>query len=291
MPNVSVSVTDGSGQTSVTSVNYTVVAPSTRPALLVPGYAVEKFYDDFKTFDTTKWTKNTGPLGAPREEYNRAENVTIGPDGLQITAKREAFGGKQITSGYVTSSGKAAFGPYAHFEAEITMPKMSPPDSAGLWPAWWLRYDTLPGEVDILEAYGRPFTAARTAAETLVMTESYDTTTHGNTNGNLGRLNAQPPTGSVKDLTRHRYGVTIDEWGVTYFLDGKAFVDKYGRNGMSWETLAARPNGGVPKANFMAAAHMRLQLQVGSSYWGPSNAQTALPATMKVHWVRVLTKT
>lgn len=286
MPNVSVSVTDSTGQTSTTSVSYTVATPSTRPAILVPGYTVEKFYDDFKTFNTNSWTKNTGPLGAPREEYNRAENVTIGPEGLEITAKREAFGGKQITSGYVTSSGKAEFGPYALFEAEITMPKMSPPDSAGLWPAFWLRYP-LPGEVDVLESYGRPFAAARTAAETLIMTESFEVTTHGNTNGTLGRLNAQAPTGSVKDLTKHVYGVAIDAVGLTYYLDGKPIVDKYGRNPMTWATLATK---NVPQANFMAAAHMRLQLQVGSSYWGPSNAQTALPATMKVHWVRVSTK-
>jgi len=290
MPNVSVSVTDSKGQTATTSVAYSMTTTSTRPALLVPGYTVEKFYDDFKTLDLNKWSINTGPLGPPREEYNRAENLTIGPDGLYITAKREAFGGKQITSGYITSANKAQYGPYAHFEAEITMPKMSA-NASGIWPAWWLRYTTLPGEVDILEAYGKPFPAARSASDVLVMTESYDTTTHGNTDGSIGRLNAQPPTGSVKDLTRHRYGVTIDEWGITYFLDGKPFVDKYGRNGMSWTTLAARPNGGVPQANFMGAAHMRLQLQVGSSYWGPSTADTAFPATMKVHWVRVLTKT
>ena len=126
MATVSVTLTDSQGNKATKDLIYTLSSGGNpRPSLVVPGYAVEKFYDDFKTFNTASWTKNTGPLGAPREEYNQAANVTIGPEGLEITAKREAVGGKQITSGYVTSAGKVETGPYALYEAEITMPKMS----------------------------------------------------------------------------------------------------------------------------------------------------------------------
>ena len=83
--------------------------------------------------------------------------------------------------------------------------------------------------------------------------------------------------------------MAMDDVGITYYLDGQVIKDIFGRpNPITWEYLASK---NVPKANFMGTAHMRLQLQVGSSYWGPSTAQTAFPATMKVHWVRVLTKT
>lgn len=249
------------------------------------------FLDQFKaaTLDTKSWTANVGTLGAPREEYNRAENVRTG-NGLEITAKREAFGGRQITSGYITSAGKVEFGLGSLVEAEITLPKMSA-DAAGLWPAWWVRFAGTPGEIDILEAYGAPFKAGIGANDMAQMLNGFAATTHNDTNASgsaAKKVVTAPAGGCVADGSTHRYGVILDDAGLSYLFDGKPVVDIYQRpNPMTWEQLAAK---GVLKANFTGKAHMRLQLQVGSKYWGPSTPATALPATMRVNWVRVLTR-
>jgi beta-glucanase (GH16 family) len=246
------------------------------------------FLDEFKapTLDTKAWTANTGTLGAPREEYNRPENVTTGK-GLVITAKREPFGGRAVTSGYITSAGKVEFGIGSLFEAEITMPKMSA-NAAGLWPAFWLRFANVAGELDILEAYGAPFKTAASAAAQALMRGGYEATTHNTTQGSPAKTVLASGGGVIADGSTHRYGLAFEETGLTYLFDGKPLADTYGRpNPITWEQLAAK---GVLKSSFAGKAHMRLQLQVGSPYWGPSTPDTALPAAMRVNWVRVLTK-
>lgn len=263
-----------------------------RPQVLVPGFTDEVFYDPFTSIDDSKWNVHIGTLGAPREEYCRRENLRIVPQGLAIEARREAFGGRSITSGYLRSDGKAEFG-FGHlFEVEATFPILDV-DASGLWVApLWLR-SKKSGEIDGPEAYGFPNVIsdnpeAKKQAEAAQMRNSMACTVHNDTSGGPNKVVTAPAGGTIARGSRHRYGILVDDAGVTHFLDGEPVVDTKGRpNPLTWAYLATK---GVQRASFDAPLHMRIQLQVGSPYWGPSRPTTKLPATLLVHWVRVTRK-
>lgn len=267
-----------------------------RPQVLVPGYDREVFYDPFTSIDPARWTAKNEAGGGTREEFNRPGNITTVPEGAQIEARRESYGGRSITSGYLTSEGKVAFG-FGHlFEVEATMPPLDK-DAAGLWPCpLWLRASPKSGELDACEAYGQPFKAGLSASAIAQMTNSFACTTHNDTVGGPARLVTAPPGGTIAPGSRHRYGVAVTDEGICYYLDGKPVPDIYSRpNPVTWAQLAAlKDKNGTPtpvlKSSFDAPLHMRIQLQVGSPTWGPSTPATKFPARMLIHWARVTRK-
>lgn len=112
------------------------------------------FYDDFNTFDSSVWTKETHETGWTNRELQSysPSQVTVGKDGdktvLILTARRSK--GK-IVSGRVNSKGKKSFG-YGKVEASIKLPSTA----NGLWPAFWMMGDNdkewpACGEIDIME--------------------------------------------------------------------------------------------------------------------------------------------
>lgn len=112
-----------------------------------------EFYDDFSTFDSSVWTKETHEAGWVNQElqsYTPAQ-VSVGKDGdktvLMLTAERKD--GK-IVSGRVNSKGKMNFR-YGTLEASIKLP----PTANGLWPAFWMMGENRDwpacGEIDIME--------------------------------------------------------------------------------------------------------------------------------------------
>lgn len=111
------------------------------------------FFDDFKTFDSSVWTKETHEAGWTNEELQAysPEQVKVGKDGgrsvLMLTA--EWKNGK-IVSGRINSKGKKSFR-YGTLSASIRLPKTAD----GLWPAFWMMGDNgkewpACGEIDII---------------------------------------------------------------------------------------------------------------------------------------------
>lgn len=112
------------------------------------------FYDDFNTFDSKVWTKETHEAGWTNQELQSysPSQVTVGKDGnksvLMLTARRT--NGK-IVSGRINSKGKKSF-KYGKIEASIKLPACA----NGLWPAFWMMGDNSKewpacGEIDIME--------------------------------------------------------------------------------------------------------------------------------------------
>ena len=112
------------------------------------------FQDEFKTFNTSVWNKETHTTGWTNQElqfYDPA-HVSIGKDGdktvLILTAERK---NDQIMSGRVNTKAKKSF-KYGKLEASIKLPKTA----NGLWPAFWMLGDNNKewpacGEIDIME--------------------------------------------------------------------------------------------------------------------------------------------
>ena len=117
---------------------------------------------DANELNSQRWNIEVNGDGGGNNELqyytDRAENVRLGDDGkgngcLILTAKKEMYGGRQATSGRITSKNKIAF-KHGKIEAAIKLPKTA----NGLWPAFWMMgndYDQVGwprcGETDIME--------------------------------------------------------------------------------------------------------------------------------------------
>ena len=117
---------------------------------------------DANELNSQRWNIEVNGDGGGNNELqyytDRAENVRLGDDGkgngcLILTAKKEVYGGRQATSGRITSKNKIAF-KHGKIEAAIKLPKTD----NGLWPAFWMMgndYDQVGwprcGETDIME--------------------------------------------------------------------------------------------------------------------------------------------
>ncbi len=119
----------------------------------------QDLFDD-RYLDPSVWNvENRGDGGGNNElQYYTAQNVQEYDDNegngcLVITAKKENYSGKNVTSGRLNTQGKMRF-QYGKLEASIKLPKTA----NGLWPAFWMLGDDIYsnpwpgcGEIDVLE--------------------------------------------------------------------------------------------------------------------------------------------
>lgn len=111
--------------------------------------------------DTDKWQIEVNGNGGGNNElqYYRRENISLGDEPVSgnscliITARKESYQGKTVTSGRLNTMGKYVF-THGKVEARIKAPSTA----NGLWPAFWLLgADYLQvnwpgcGEIDIME--------------------------------------------------------------------------------------------------------------------------------------------
>lgn len=110
--------------------------------------------------ESQHWTIEVNGDGGGNNEmqYYRRENISIekhpsGVNCLVISAKRENYGGKSVTSGRLVTRGNVS-AKYGKIEARIKLPSTA----NGLWPAFWMMGEDYPtvgwprcGEIDILE--------------------------------------------------------------------------------------------------------------------------------------------
>ena len=113
--------------------------------------------------DPNKWSAQAGGHGWGNNElqYYRAENAVVRDGNLVIRVLRENYGGMGYTSARITTSGLFSF-TYGRIEARMKLPD----DTEGIWPAFWLLPDGLPGdwkygtwaasgEIDVMEYRSR----------------------------------------------------------------------------------------------------------------------------------------
>jgi len=120
----------------------------------------EDNFDNPVLNETKHWTVEVNGDGGGNNEmqYYRRENISIeqhasGVNCLVISAKRESFGGKVVTSGRLVTRGNVS-AKYGKMEARMKLPL----SANGLWPAFWMMGDDYSkvgwprcGEIDILE--------------------------------------------------------------------------------------------------------------------------------------------
>jgi beta-glucanase (GH16 family) len=113
--------------------------------------------------DAARWTFDVGTgvngWGNGQLEFDtaRPENASLdGAGNLVITARREAYQGRQYTSARMLTQGLFAQR-YGRFEARIKLPR-----GQGIWPAFWMMGESFGavgwpacGEIDVMEYRGQ----------------------------------------------------------------------------------------------------------------------------------------
>lgn len=228
------------------------------------------FSDEFNQgpIDRTKWNvRDQDRLG---HDYARllAGNVGIYRGSLYLTAKREQSKDRNYTSGYVDTEGLFSQ-EYGRWEIRAKLP-LKPNASAGMWPAFWLRPDNAPGELDILEAWGTPANPDRTFPGTYLYGIHNDT--HNSQKYIVGW---GKKTGRL-DTDFHVFAVDRSQDCLRFSVDGRTvgIVDVLKEPWVN-QSLAGPMN-------------IRLNLQVGSDYWSPVvDDKVELPAHFIIDYVRV----
>ncbi|HEY6913052.1 MAG TPA: family 16 glycosylhydrolase [Paludibacter sp.] len=251
---------------------------------------------DKPALDEKQWTIEVQGGNNQELQYYRRENISIEKDAsgvncLVISAKRENYGTRLVTSGRLVTRGKV-FCKYGKIEARIKFPNTA----NGFWPAFWMLGEDFPtvgsprcGEMDIVEMgsstgikrglQDRYHTAACHWGETLTSYATNNTAAY-----------------SLED-DFHLFTLIWDETYIKMYLD----LDKYPLHSpylqMKIDTVDAL---GTPAHYFKKNYGILLNLAVGGTFTGiTGNANidsiTALPkdgtpAKMYVDYVRIYQK-
>ncbi|WP_344041403.1 glycoside hydrolase family 16 protein [Nocardioides panacihumi] len=227
------------------------------------------------TVDTSRWRVRDGESLSYDQARIRAGNVSVADGLLDIEARREDVAGRPYTSGYLDTIGLYAR-QWGRWEVRAKLPTVVGA-SRGLWPAFWLRSEGSPGEIDVAEAWGEPTTRPG------YRSGSYQWTVHEDTNSapgterrsGWGTLVGAPPV--ADDF--HLYAVDWSPDCLVFSMDHQV-VGTVRRSDAPWMTAA-----------LAGPVDIRLNLQVGQDYWGYADPTdgllTALPAGLLVDYVRV----
>ncbi len=217
--------------------------------------------------DAAKWQFDIGTdWGNAQLEYDtdRPDNVSLDGEGhLAITARQEAYLGRQYTSGRIKT--KDLFERNGgRFEARIRLPR-----GQGVWPAFWMLGADIDevgwptcGEIDVMEYRGQ---------EPSVI--------HGSLHG-PGYSAGQAVTrryylqDSTFDADFHVFTVEWREGSIEWYVDGRRY-QTVGPGDVNGEWAFDRP------------FFILLNVAVGGTFVGPPDATTSFPQTMFVDWVRV----
>ncbi|MCR5834923.1 MAG: glycoside hydrolase family 16 protein [Lachnospiraceae bacterium] len=194
---------------------------------------------------------------------DRKENINVSNGTLKITALKKPYGGKQYTSGRITTQGKYSFR-YGKIEARIKLPSLS-----GIWPAFWMLGENIKtvgwpacGEMDIMEAINE--------------NNNVYANLHWQYNGNNADTSGRAK--NVGDRTDwHIYGMEWDENTAKFMVDGKVY-----------ETYNITSDAQMEE--FRKKQFIILNVAVGGKWPGYTIDDTKIPATMEVDYVRVYQK-
>jgi beta-glucanase (GH16 family) len=248
-----------------------LIAGATSVVLVVranqPGWRVT-WRDEFNgnTVQRSHWNvrNDDWSLNEQSIHTDRAANVRVADGHLTLTARRERYTvgntTREYTSGYLDTIGRHSW-KYGRFVMRAKLPV-----GQGLWPAFWLRTDSGPGEIDIMEAVGGD---ARRTSQTV----------HESTDGGQGKVGHEDvlPTGTT--AAWHTYALEIEPSKLSWTIDDRT-VFEVGADDAPWI-----------RTSFDKPVNIRLNLQVGGTlpaYYGrPVTAATVMPDRFVVDWVRV----
>lgn len=228
--------------------------------------------------DPERWSVRDATTLSFDQARISADTVSVADGTLRITAREEVPGSRDgarpVTTGYVDTIGHFSRR-YGRWEVRARLP-VAAEESRALWPAFWLRADDLPGEIDVVEAWGTPAARPRDA-----MASEYAWTVHEDTNAPAGYRRVGGWGRAAEPLAEdfHVFAVDWVPGCLRFSLDGRTtgHVD-----------LDREPRLAAALDDTM---NIRLNLQVGGRYWGrldPSRPEsTRLPATLEVDHVRV----
>ncbi len=221
--------------------------------------------------DATHWGFETGGTGWGNNELEfytaRPENASLdGQGNLVITARKEAYMGRDYTSARMTTQGKLEHG-YGRYEARMRVPQ-----GQGVWPAFWMLgmdigsagWPTC-GEIDIMENIGKePSTVHGTL--------------HGpGYSGDNGIAKAFDLPGGAKFADGfHVFALEWEAAAVRWYVDGALY-----------ET---RTPSDLPAGKTWVYDHpffLILNLAVGGPWPGNPDGSSVFPQTLTVDYVRV----
>ena len=250
------------------------------PAAKLPDYAgggkkAPTWSDEFagSAVDKRRWTIRDQTSLSFDQARIRSRNVSVRDGRLVIQARRESSGGRDFSTGYLDTIGRFSQR-YGRWEIRARLP-VTAGASRGLWPAFWLRADDAPGEIDIMEAWGTPANHPHAKPST------YAWNLHQDTRGGGGNVHGWGTAAGKASLADgfHVFAVDWSPRCIVFSLDGK-------RTG-----AVSMKSAPWLKQSLQGKVNIRLNFQVGSRYWGwadPKHPErTRLPADFVVDYVRV----
>ncbi len=225
------------------------------------------FADEFNgtSLDTTKWIYNY-PYGAVGngDAYASASNVSEGGGLLTLTAQRVAQGGKDFTTGTISTGYNLETFTGGYIEARVLLPT-----TPGSWPAFWGLYSGWPPETDIMEYPLTTDNGTDGLASNKYNTNFHYTNSSGGNSAGAGVVTA----GSALDTGYHTFGVNwVSNNSVAFYLDGTQ--------------VQSFTNSAVSQMVYM---YLILDYEVGGWPGTPSLSQWPANHTdqFSVDWVRV----
>ena len=231
------------------------------------------FADEFTgtKVDTAKWRVRDGESLSFDKARILARNVTVHDGVLDIAGKRETVSNRDYTTGYVDTIGKFSQ-KYGRWEMRAKVPTDAT-KTRGVWPAFWLRGDSTPGEIDIMETWGSPATQSFDPSTSNSWTIWRDTNV-GGADKFTGWSHSQGHSPAIYEAY-HVYAVNWSPGCMTFSFDGTV-VGSVNTTRASWMTTS-----------FNSPFNIRLNMQVGSSHWGyPDSRNTKTQFNYLVDYVR-----
>jgi hypothetical protein len=243
------------------------------------GYTTPESYDGMQLvwqdeFEGNQLNQNdwsfeagTGDNGWGNNElqYYRKENTSLEDGYLIITAKKEAYQGREYTSSRIVTQGKQSFR-YGRIDIRAALPR-----GQGIWPALWMLGSSFPevgwpasGEIDIMEMIGGG--AGR------------DNTVHGTVHWSHGGEYASYGQGytlhdGIFADNFHVFSIVWDASSITWYVDDVEF----NKIDITPEELS----------EFQQEFFFIFNVAVGGNWPGSPNENTTFPQRMVVDYVRV----
>lgn len=227
--------------------------------------------------DTRRWTVRDRTKLSFDQAIIRSRNVSVHDGVLVIEARRESQRGRDYTTGYLDTIGRFSQR-HGRWEIRARLP-VTAGASRGLWPAFWLRADDAPGEIDVMEAWGTPADHPQTGPARYAWNVHEDTNKPPGSGG--GRFHGWGTTLGKVSLADDFHVFAVD-WSpecLTFTLDGRV-TGSVDMDAADWLSRSLR-----------GTVNIRLNFQVGSHYWGRVDESrpelSRLPAQFVVDYVRV----
>lgn len=226
--------------------------------------------DEFNgnSLDRSVWNVEVNGNGGGNNELqyyvDNTNNISVSNGTLKINALKQSYGGKQYTSGRITTQGNKEF-KYGRMEAKMKLPSFT-----GAWPAFWMlggNYSTVGwpacGEIDIMEA---------------INTESK---IYGTVHWSYQNNHAESG-GNISGIDRTQWHVYAVEWTknqIKWYVDDKNFYTQDISDEAEMEEF---------RRNYFII----FNLAIGGTWPGFTIDNTAFPSksTMEVDYVRVYQK-